>query len=79
MLEYVRGVNYCVAFLLFLLCCSESDKTRRDRFFLLGIKGIDTGDYLQAVGYFNKALEVDADFALTYNNRGIAQYNLNKV
>jgi len=36
---------------------------------------LETGDYAQAIKDFSKAIELDPDYAVAYNNRGLAYYN----
>jgi tetratricopeptide (TPR) repeat protein len=52
----------------------DNDETRRDRFFLQGNESLKNNEYKRAIEYYNKALEIDAEHALSYNNRGVARY-----
>lgn len=55
---------------LFSSC--DTAEIKRDRFFLQGNLALDEREYNQAISHYNNALTVDPDFALAYNNRGIA-------
>ena len=47
------------------------------KYFNSGNKRLDKGDYQGAIYDFNKAIEVNPNFAGAYINRGFAFYNLN--
>lgn len=51
----------------------DSVETKRDRFFLQGNNALEIRDYDQAIKYYDLALELDSDFELAYNNRGVAK------
>lgn len=64
------------------LFCIEVGEVRR---FLAGVhreqgtQALRKGDYRQAVGHCNRALQVDADDALSYNERGAANSYLDQL
>ena len=61
--------------LLALTSCFESSTTKRQRFFFLGNEAIENGDWDKAIHYFDNTLRLDPNYALAYNNRGVARVN----
>lgn len=59
--------------LIGLVGCTESEQTKRDRFFLKGNEALKMRQWDEAIREFDKALAVDPQFAQAYNNRGVAK------
>ena len=56
-----------------LSACIDGEETRRDRFFLQGNQALSIKDYDKAIHYFDNAIQLDPNFSLAYNNRGVAK------
>ncbi len=57
---------------LICIACSDSEIRERDSFFVKGNARLNTGEYQEALRYYNEAIRLDSTFADAYNNRGIA-------
>jgi tetratricopeptide (TPR) repeat protein len=60
-------------FILLTIGCAPSKETKRDRFFIQGNDALANQEYDQAISFYTRSLEADPDFALAYNNRGVAR------
>ncbi len=70
MLSAVRII--ITTLLIIVLCACESDKTRRDRFFIMGNEALEVKRYGEAIENYGFALQIDPDFKEALNNRGVA-------
>ncbi len=57
--------------------CS-SEKTERDRFFLLGNEALENREYDEAIQHYTQAIQADPNYASAYNNRGVAKVEDNR-
>lgn len=62
-----------VLFTIVMLISCESEKTKRDRFFLLGNEALEKKEFNTAIEYYDQALKIDSDHIFSYNNRGVAK------
>ena len=67
-----------IFFLVWLGWSCDTKEIKRDRFFLQGNVALDEREYSQAITHFSNALKVDPDFAMAYNNRGVAKMEDNR-
>ena len=58
--------------ILILLLSCDTPQVKRDRFFIQGNLALEQNDYKKAIDFYEKALFLDAEFALAYNNLGVA-------
>ncbi|MFZ9046191.1 MAG: tetratricopeptide repeat protein [Cyclobacteriaceae bacterium] len=66
-----KTLAFVLITILLTVSCDTAE-TKRDRFFLQGNVALNEREHRQAITHFSNALTVDPDFALAYNNRGVA-------
>ncbi len=68
-LKFLNFVIIAIAYLT--LSCSNNDQEKLN-ILIKGNEAMAAGDYDEAIDYFDRALQLDPDFADAYNNMGVA-------
>ena len=73
-----RKLLVCVV-VIALLCVAVAARAQSaEEWYETGNEYLYAGDYKKAIEHYTKAIEIDPDFALAYNNRGVAYYNMGR-
>ncbi|MGB3464406.1 MAG: tetratricopeptide repeat protein [Cyclobacteriaceae bacterium] len=54
--------------------CGNKKQNDRDRFFLRGNVALSEREYDDAIKFYSESIKIDPEYAIAYNNRGIANY-----
>ena len=70
----MKKYTFFLIILSILNSCGDKKKNDRDRFFLRGNVALSDREYDEAIRFYSESIKIDPEFAMAFNNRGIANY-----